>query len=75
MQKEREMAAKGKQKPDIERLERPQGEGGSRKKGFKIKEAMGLKNNTALYNDILVSPLGTHLDMRVFTNIFAGHHS
>jgi hypothetical protein len=41
---EREMAVKEKQKPDIERLERPQGEGGSRKKGVKIRGATGLKH-------------------------------
>jgi len=45
---------KSEKKVKIERLERPKGESGSKKKGFNLQDAMGLKDNTDLYNSIKV---------------------
>ena len=39
---------------EITPLVRPKGEAGSGSKGFNLQEAMGLEENSALYNDILV---------------------
>lgn len=39
---------------EITALVRPKGEAGSMTKGFNLQEAMGLKDNALLYNEILV---------------------
>ena len=39
---------------EISLLVSPKGEAGSGTKGFNLQEAMGLEENSALYNDILV---------------------
>ena len=40
---------------EITTLVRPKGEAGSATKGFNLQEAMGLEENSVLYNEILVS--------------------
>lgn len=47
--KEEELAA-----AEITMLARPKGEAGSTVRGFNLQEAMGLKDNVPLYNEILV---------------------
>jgi hypothetical protein len=47
---------KAKETSEIKTMGRPKGEAGSKRKGFNLQEAMGLKDNNILYNSIMVSP-------------------